>query len=261
MLEARLSQASILKRVLDSVKELVSDANFDCNDSGISLQAMDTSHVALVSLQLKEDMFEPYRCDRNIALGINLNSLSKVLKCANNDDIVTIKAEDEPDTLNMQFESGKTERFSEYDLKLMDIDQEHLGIPDTEYACTITMPSAEFARITRDLQALSESVKIECNKDGITFSCEGDIGNGSVTIKPNAGTEEKEGTATTIDLTEPVTLTFSLKYLVNFTKATPLSDSVQLCMSEDIPLLVEYGLGSQGSHLRFFLAPKLGEDE
>lgn len=131
MLEARLAESSTLKRVLDSVKELVSDANFDCNDGGLSLQAMDNSHVALVSLQMKEDMFEPYRCDRNIALGINLTSLSKVLKCANNDDVVTIKATDEPDVLNLQFESQKTERFSEYDLKLMDIDQEHLGIPDT----------------------------------------------------------------------------------------------------------------------------------
>jgi len=39
----------------------------------------------------------------------------------------------------------------------MDIDQEHLGIPDTEYAATVTMPSAEFQRICRDLSALSES--------------------------------------------------------------------------------------------------------
>lgn len=125
------------------------------------------------------------------------------------------------------------------------------------------MPSGEFAKITRDLQGLSESVKIECNKDGVTFSCEGDIGNGSVTVKPNAGTDEKEGTATTIDLTEPVKLTFSLKYLVGFTKATPLSNTVTLSMSEEIPLLVEYPLApdSKGSHLRFFLAPKLGEDE
>ncbi|BFZ53539.1 proliferating cell nuclear antigen [Savitreella phatthalungensis] len=261
MLEARLPQAIVLKRVLDSVRELVTDANFDCNDSGISLQAMDNSHVALVAMQLKEDMFEPYRCDRNIALGINLNSLGKILKCAQNEDICTIKANDEPDTLNMQFESDKAERFSEYDLKLMDIDQEHLGIPDTEYSCTVTMPSAEFARITRDLQAISESVKIECNKDGITFSCEGDIGNGAITLKPNSGYEGKEETATMIDLTEPVTLTFSLKYLTGFTKATPLSPTVKLCMSEEIPLLVEYPLNSSGSHLRFFLAPKLGEDD
>ena len=39
----------------------------------------------------------------------------------------------------------------------MDIDQEHLAIPDTEYAATVGMPSAEFSRICRDLNALSES--------------------------------------------------------------------------------------------------------
>lgn len=128
-----------------------------------------------------------------------------------------------------------------------------------EYSANITMPSAEFARIVRDLQALSESVRIEVSKDGIKFSCEGEIGNGSVSIKPNAGIEDKEGTATTIELTEPVNLNFSLKYLVNFTKATPLSSTVVLLMSDELPILVEYPLGS-GSHLRFFLAPKLDNE-
>ena len=109
----------------------MTDANFDCSDSGISLQAMDNSHVALVALTMKEDMFEPYRCDRNLALGVNLISLSKILKCAANEDIITLTAQDEPDKLSLQFESAKTERFSEYELKLMDIDQEHLGIPET----------------------------------------------------------------------------------------------------------------------------------
>jgi proliferating cell nuclear antigen len=32
---------------------------------------------------------------------------------------------------------------SEYELKLMDIDQEHLGIPESEYPCTVRMSSAE----------------------------------------------------------------------------------------------------------------------
>jgi proliferating cell nuclear antigen len=31
----------------------------------------------------------------------------------------------------------------------MDIDSEQLGIPDTEYAATVKMPSAEFQRICR----------------------------------------------------------------------------------------------------------------
>ena len=133
------------------------DCNFDCNDSGIALQAMDNSHVALVSMMLRSEQFEPYRCDRNVALGINLNSLTKVLRAAQSTDVLTLKAEDSPDVVNLIFESPSADRISEYDIKLMDIDQEHLGIPETEYSATIKLPSAEFQRITRDLGAISES--------------------------------------------------------------------------------------------------------
>ena len=180
MLEARLEQANLLKKVqlerpqmtsklrsdqvVDAIKDLVQDCNFDCNDSGIALQAMDNSHVALVSMMLKAESFSPFRCDRNIALGINLSSLMKVLRCAQNEDVLTLKAEDAPDVVNLVFDSSDSDRLSEYDIKLMDIDQEHLGIPETEYAATISMPSGEFQRICRDLMALSES--------GTNFICD-----------------------------------------------------------------------------------------
>ncbi|OAL17501.1 hypothetical protein AYO22_11633 [Fonsecaea multimorphosa] len=254
MLEARLEQAAMLKKVVDAIKDLVQDCNFDCNDSGIALQAMDNSHVALVSMMLKAEMFSPYRCDRNIALGINLNSLTKVIRAAQNEDILTIKAEDSPDVVNLVFESSDTDRISEYDIKLMDIDQEHLGIPDTEYSATIEMPSAEFQRICRDLIAMSESVSIEASKDGVRFSCQGDIGSGSVTIRQNSSVD-KPDQEVKIALSEPVSLTFSLKYLVNFCKASSLSTKVKLCLSQEVPLLVEYNL-SGSSYLRFYLAPK-----
>ncbi|OCK75800.1 proliferating cell nuclear antigen [Lepidopterella palustris CBS 459.81] len=259
MLEARLEQANLLKKVVDAIKDLVQDCNFDCNDSGIALQAMDNSHVALVSMMLKSESFSPFRCDRNIALGINLTSLTKVLRCAQNEDILTLKAEDAPDVVNLVFESAESDRLSEYDIKLMDIDQEHLGIPETEYAAVITMPSTEFQRICRDLMALSESVSIECTKEGVKFACQGDIGSGSVTLRSHQNVE-KPDLNVEIDLTEPVSLTFSLKYLVNFCKASGLSSQVKLCLSNEVPLLVEYAL-SNNSYLRFYLAPKIGDEE
>ncbi|GAB7351490.1 hypothetical protein MBLNU459_g2140t2 [Dothideomycetes sp. NU459] len=259
VLEARLEQANLLKKVVDAIKDLVQDCNFDCNDSGVALQAMDNSHVALVSMMLKSESFSPFRCDRNIALGINLTSLQKVLRAAQNEDILTLKAEDAPDVVNLVFESAESDRISEYDIKLMDIDQEHLGIPETEYAASITMPSAEFQRICRDLSALSESVAIECTKEGVKFSCNGDIGSGSVTLRQHTNVE-KEDLNVDISLTEPVSLTFSLKYLVNFCKASGLSARVKLSLSAEVPLLVEYGL-SNNSFLRFYLAPKIGDEE
>ncbi|KAL3472928.1 Mysoin-binding motif of peroxisomes-domain-containing protein [Aspergillus californicus] len=247
-----------LEMVVDAIKDLVQYCNFDCNDSGIALQAMDNSHVALVSMLLKAEGFSPYRCDRNIALGIDLVSLTKVLKAAQNEDILTLKADDSPDVINLMFESAETDRLSEYDIKLMDIDQEHLAIPETEYSATVEMPSSEFQRICRDLNNISESVVIEATKEGVKFSCTGDIGNGAVTLRQHTSVDKPEQNVSIV-LSEPVALTFSLKYLVNFCKATNLSSKVTLCLSGEVPLLVEYGIGS--GFLRFYLAPKIGDEE
>lgn len=71
---------------------------------GFSLQAMDSSHVELVAL-LRSEGFEHYRCDRHISMGMNLGNMAKMLKCAGNDDIVTIKADDGSDTVTFMFES------------------------------------------------------------------------------------------------------------------------------------------------------------
>lgn len=72
MFEAKLMKGEIWRKVIDAIKELVQEATLDCSENGISLQAMDTSHVSLVSLLLRSEGFETYRCDRNINLGLNI---------------------------------------------------------------------------------------------------------------------------------------------------------------------------------------------
>ena len=77
-----------------------------------------------------------------------LHNLMKYLcRCASNDDIITVKAQDQADNVTFMFESPNQEKVSDYEMKLMNLDQEHLGIPETDYACVIKMPAAEFARV------------------------------------------------------------------------------------------------------------------
>ena len=66
MFEARLVQGNLLKKVLESLKDLLNEATWDCSDSGIQLQAMDNSHVSLVSVSLRSDGFDKFRCDRQV---------------------------------------------------------------------------------------------------------------------------------------------------------------------------------------------------
>ena len=71
---------------------------------------MDNSHVALVAVQLEPGGFDKYRCDRPMPLGVNLGSLTKVLKCAKDDDRVTLKASDNADVLNLVYEARSKSR-------------------------------------------------------------------------------------------------------------------------------------------------------
>ncbi|KAF8324712.1 proliferating cell nuclear antigen, N-terminal domain-containing protein [Cantharellus anzutake] len=339
MFEAKLEAANVIKKVLEAAKELVTDANFECNDEGLNLQAMDNSHVALVAVKLQKDGFKQYRCDHAMPLGVNLGSLTKVLKCAKDDDEVTLRADDNADVLLLKFEAKNTDRVAEYEMKLMDIDTDTLGIPDTEYDAKVSMPAGEFQRICRELSQLGESVRIEVTKEGIRFNSEGDIANGSVLLKPTDGgsgryakngssskenkvkkekgedeeMEDDEGGSTkggdeerkpsraeeeeepasereeeeesskkrkrkgdassgkakktktaededvvSISVAQAVSLSFSLKYLVNFAKSTGLTSLVELKMSADVPLLVSYEF-EQGT-IQYYLAPKIGDD-
>lgn len=94
-------------------------------------------------------------------------------------------------------------------------------------------------------------------------------------------------------MNEPVQLTFALRYLNFFTKATPLSPTVTLSMSADVPLgeyhgsasaqletrgfyvepcepfffffsffspVVEYKIADMG-HLKYYLAPKIEDQQ
>jgi len=111
MFVSKLKEGILLKKLIESIKELVTDINLDITGAGISLQAMDSSHVALVTLSLTAEGFEEYRCDKQMTLGLNIINLSKIMKCAGNDDSIILRTEDEPNALNIQFENKSKKSF------------------------------------------------------------------------------------------------------------------------------------------------------
>lgn len=218
MFEAKLEDGTHLKKLIESMKDLFTDVNFDCTAAGISCQAMDSSHVCLCSVLLKADSFDPYRCDRNLTLGMNCVTLSKILKCAGNDESITVRAEDNADTVSFVYEKPNQERVSKFEMKVMDIDSEHLGIPDQEYDAIIRLPSHEFSRICRDLSQFGDTVTIAATKDGIRFSCSGETGNGSITLRQSSSVDSKEDEEVSIELNEAVTQTYAMRFLILFSK-------------------------------------------
>jgi proliferating cell nuclear antigen len=143
-------------------------------------------------------------------------------------------------------------------MKLMDIDTEQLAIPDTSFKCTVQMPSKQFEKLMRDLGQLGDTCTISCTKEGVRFSVTGELGTANVLVRQNAAAEKDEEKVV-MDMEEPVELNFAMRYLTFFTKATPLSSSVIISMSPDVPVVVEYPIEESG-FIKFYLAPKIDDD-
>jgi len=254
-MEAKITKASTLKKIVAAISELITDAKFECTSNGIALQAMDAAHVSLVALLLRKDGFEDYHCTKTITLGINLEAMTKVLKCAGNDDTVIMRAQADSDSVTFIFESKN--KISDFELKIMDIEAETLGIPEVDYKSVMKMPASEFQKIMSQLGSFGDAVVISTSKKGVKFSVSGEVGNGNIQLKANGDVDSESGVV--LESSDEVTLTFAIKKLAAFTKATPLSSSVTLSLSDEVPLAVEYTVEDLG-YIRYYLAPKIDDD-
>lgn len=241
---------------MEAIKDLLNEAIFHCSSSGINIKSMDSAHICMVCLNMKSEGFDKYRCDKNVSMGINLLNLSKIIKCANNNDVISIKYKDDADVVSFVFDSLSGD-VSNYEINLIDIDSEHVEMPDVKYPCTVKMPALKFQKICRDLSIIGDTVTITCTKEGIKFSTGGDLVTGNIELSHNA---DKENDSVIVDTGRTVCLTFSLQYLNFFSKATPISDRVVLSFSEDLLLIVKYKIPYFG-HLCYYLASKLKEND
>merc|ERR1712039_646431 len=62
-------------------------------------------------------------------------------------DSLKLRWQSGADTVGFQCESGGEDRIADFDLKLMQIESEHMEIPEQQYKVTARLPSGEFQKI------------------------------------------------------------------------------------------------------------------
>ena len=79
LIEIKTVQASAFRILVEALKEILTDANFEIDETGIKMIAMDSSHTVLVHLKLTSDKFESYKCVEKRIIGINMINFFKLM--------------------------------------------------------------------------------------------------------------------------------------------------------------------------------------
>ena len=235
-------QASAIKCIFEVLKDILNDVNIIFDSNGLRILALDSARVALVNVFLEAENFEEYSCPKRVTAGVNISNTYKILKSISGSDIMIMDLADN-ESIRITVHNETKKMTTVHELKLLDINDEGLDVPDITLDNVTIVPSAEFQKICRDMGQLSQYVSIRRRKSDFEITCEGDFANQRTII----GVADSD-----VDIEN----VFSLKYINMFTKSTNMSQSLEIFQGQDMPIIFRYCIANLGD-LKFYLAPNV----
>lgn len=248
----RTVKAAPFRTLTEAIKDILTDANLEIDETGLKIMAMDGTHTILVHLRLRADRFDEYVCPKKHVLGINMINFFKLVKTmSNNESIVLYMKKSDTTKLGIEILNGEKQMVTHFHLNLIELDINPIEIPPVQFSSIITMPATDFQKIVRDMHSLGEIVEIQSAAAELVFRCKGDYAEQETIFSIGAN-----GLAQAKPATEIVQGNFFLKHLVLFTKCTSLCSDISLYLKNDYPIIVEYNVAGLGE-IKLALAPAL----
>ena len=250
-------QGGAIRGLFEVLKEILHDVSLEFDSTGMKLQTMDSARCALVYLRLRAESFEEYHCEGKWSCGVNMLSMFKLVRTTSSHDTICFFCEnDATDKLGITIQNAEKNSTTSFKLSLLDVDSEEIRVPDVEFDSVITIPSAYFQRLCRDMVNLSTTMIVKSNGNTLELSCVGDIATQTTIIgEAQDGMSVKSTTSATGTEYEEK---YSLNYLTLFCRASSLCNTMQLFLKQSYPLILSYNCASLGE-LRFVLAPKVND--
>ena len=250
----RTVQSNAIKTLVEGLKDIVTDVNFNVSSGGIRVTAIDNKNVTMANLNLVANGFEYFHSSGKMNLGINMTSLNVFIKSVGNNDLLSMYVEKKDETkLNIVIENKEKNKKIKSVLRLLDLDYEEYSIPDIKFDSVIKLPANDFQKYCKDLSNISDTLIIKNRNKEFILSAEGDSGSTDIILGETlSGVEFNNLSGDNFEGH------FNMKYILMFIKNSNLCTNVEIFLKEDHPMILVYSVASLGS-LKFVLAPKIVE--
>jgi len=239
-----LSDTKLFKQSIDAMVDLIKDTEFVINEYGVSLKAIDAGQIAMVIYNLPRDAFETFDIDGTRKIGVNLPSLSSIMKRARANDKLSLELTDNK-RLKITFMGENVRSFS---INLLDISSSDLPNPDINYDAVVKMNANALTDGVKDANLFATYLTFKATKKHLEVSAkgpQGEIDNKTDYDSPLIKETEVKGEAVAM---------YSIEYLQHLLKGTSPDVDVEVCLKTNSPLKVRYNIGV--ATIQFFLAPR-----
>jgi proliferating cell nuclear antigen len=259
--EIKTLKSIIIKSMFETIKPYIKETNIMINKDGIKISTLDNSKVSLTYIKLDAKKFESYICEKPIIIGIDTTIFFKTIKSANRRETITFYMnKDDEDKLGIELADPFMGKVKDYKIPLLALEDKVINMSDMSFDYVINMPSVQFQQIIKDIHLLEGKV-LEMKSIGkqLIFSCEDGLAEFKTAIceiDDNLNKDQKQILQQNGEDIRSVKFEksndkivqgrFKLSYLMNFIKASHLCENMNILLSNDKPLILEYFVADLG---------------
>jgi proliferating cell nuclear antigen len=238
----KLDDPSLLSKVIEVISEMVTEVRIKINEFGMSITAIDPANVAMVNFRLPRSAFSQFESGNEI-LGINLDSLKRILRrCSNRTSLILEKKDN---LLNIQVQDRIRRNFS---LNLIDIEGQEKEMPNLDYSARVEIASLDLVDSIEDCSVVGDACSFIIKSGQFIIEAKG----------LNSARSEFSGDEAKIEA-EECKSKYSLEYLQKFMKGAKLCDKTKLSFANDHPLKID--IKTEHMELNFILAPRVETED
>jgi proliferating cell nuclear antigen len=242
------------------LKNWSSHINMHFDKDKLYIQAMDKSHVCLADINIQNKWFSQYDCSINNKIAVDSNHFAILMNYGLKHSSIELKFEEEPDPdklyinfLNDHTSDKKKNSFDHFfELNLIEVEEDNLGIPEVEYDVDLTIDSKKLVEVLSELNTFGQDLNIVCNEKVIELNASGD----AAKLKVNIQIDELNEYA--IAEGENLEVSFSLNHLCKMCCSMKLCATIDVSLSKEYPMSLKYDLGNESQAI-FYIAPKISD--
>jgi len=249
-LEIKTMQMSVIKILIESLKEVINDATFMFDQDGVHMKAFDAYESMFVEMNLRAGGFESfYLRDQQRTISIGIMRLFKMIgRSITSNEIITLYLDDtNKGVLGVDMENFARKSKDSFKVKLIELNTVDVEMKKKhDYRTIFSLPASYFHKLCRDMNYVSKTVIISCVNEQLMFSCVSKLGTRDSPIEPSNDYLKFIKNECPEDIKQNE---YCLSDLISFTKFTNLSTNsrVKVHIKNDAPLLLEYAIGDLGT--------------
>lgn len=263
------TQVNHMWTILSCLRALLSVAEIKFTETGIRMNAVDNTHVCMVSLHITNDTLEEgiYECNHNYCVAVDIDEWAKRLKMGKGDEYMTMSLDGpDPDSLDIKF--ALRQRMGRMPLSLNTPLDDRFNIPPLVYRNQVDMLSAEFKEAIGHFKSDSDIQRVTFIKTRSVFTISVRTLKGPIEYSWGAQERDTIRFRDTDDNETTLRATFILSKVINATKVTKATKWVNINMPEPpsdgasngLPLKISYTLAALGD-ISFYVAPTVDDDD